>query len=233
MVSARALSWLSPTLPTEGSTPASAKRSVYLIETYWLPRSLCVEIAAGGYNAATDCPAENCVVAQVKKDVRTIADHQLAKPVRAEALRFLIHFVGDLHQPLHCADNRDRGGNEVAVVIGTDQPNLHAVWDTDVVAALGQDPGQTASALEAQMTPKDEASWGRGAPADWANESFGVAKRVIYAGLSGQGGTEVPIIFPRNCAARMRLVTATQLERAGVRHGRTLSRQPLCGRDLP
>ena len=118
-----------------------------------------IEIAAGGYNAATDCPAENCVVAQVEKDARIIADHQLAKPVRAEALRFLIHFVGDLHQPLHCADNRDRGGNEVGVLIGAEQTNLHAVWDTDVVAALGQDPSQTASALEAQMTPKDEAFW--------------------------------------------------------------------------
>ena len=176
-----------------------------------------IEIAASGYSAATDCPADNCVVAQVQKAARIVADHQLLQPVRAEALRFLIHFVGDLHQPLHCADNRDRGGNEVAVVIGAEQTNLHAVWDIDAVAALGQDPGQTASALEAQVTPDDEASWGRGAPADWANESFGVAKRVIYAGLSGQGGTEAPIILPRDYAARMRPVTATQLERAGVR----------------
>jgi hypothetical protein len=67
------------------------------------------------------------------------------------------------------------------------------------------------------VTPEDEASWSRGAPADWANESFGVAKRVIYAGLSDQGGTEAPIILPRDYAARMRSVTATQLERAGVR----------------
>ena len=176
-----------------------------------------IEIAASGYSAATDCPADNCVVAQVLKAARIVADHQLLQPVRAEALRFLIHFVGDLHQPLHCADNRDRGGNEVTVVIGAEQTNLHAVWDIDVVAALGQDPRETASALEAQMTPEDEASWGRGAPADWANESFGVAKRVIYAGLSGQGGTEAPIILPRDYAARMRPVTATQLERAGVR----------------
>jgi hypothetical protein len=71
-----------------------------------------IEIAASGYSAAIDCPADNCVVAQVLKAARIVADHQLLQPVRAEALRFLIHFVGDLHQPLHCADNRDRGGTK-------------------------------------------------------------------------------------------------------------------------
>ena len=112
-----------------------------------------IEVSASGYNAATDCPADNCVVAQVQKDARIVADRQLATPVRAEALRFLIHFVGDLHQPLHCADNHDRGGNEVAVLIGAEQTNLHAVWDTDVVAELGQDPEHVASALGAQIGP--------------------------------------------------------------------------------
>ena len=49
-----------------------------------------IEVSVSGYNAATDCPADNCVVAQVQKDAPIVADHQLAKPVRAEALRFLI-----------------------------------------------------------------------------------------------------------------------------------------------
>jgi hypothetical protein len=56
-----------------------------------------IEISTNGYDAARDCSGGNCVVAQVGKDQRILADQQLAKPVRAEALRFLIHFVGDLH----------------------------------------------------------------------------------------------------------------------------------------
>jgi len=155
-----------------------------------------IEITANGFNAATDCLADNCVVAQVQKDARIVADHQLAKPVRAEALRFLIHFVGDMHQPLHCADNHDRGGNEVRVMIGSEDTNLHAVWDTDVVAALGKDPEHVASALAAQITPANEASWGRGSPVDWVNECFDIAKRAIYSRLRGAGGTEAPIILP-------------------------------------
>ena len=111
----------------------------------------------------------------------------------------------------------------MAVLIGAEQTNLHAAWDTDVVAELGQDPEQVASALGAQIAPADEASWGRGSLVDWANESFGVAKRAIYSSLRGQGGTEAPIILPSDYAARMQPVTATQLERAGVRLARLLN----------
>jgi hypothetical protein len=176
-----------------------------------------IEINRRQYNPAVDCPSDNCVVAQVEKDARIVADHQLSTPVRTEALRFLIHFVGDLHQPLHCADNYDRGGNEVAVLIGAEQTNLHAVWDNDVVAALGQDPEQVAVGLAARITTDDEGAWRMGSPADWANETFGVARDAVYSSIRGQGGTQAPIILPSNYAALMRPVTAARLERAGVR----------------
>jgi hypothetical protein len=59
-----------------------------------------VEISTNGYDAAHDCLDGNCVVAQVEKDERIPANGRLAKAVRAEAWRFRVHFVGDLHQPL-------------------------------------------------------------------------------------------------------------------------------------
>ena len=99
-----------------------------------------IELSQGGYEAARNCPGGDCVVAQILKDERIVADRRLQQPVRAEALRFLIHFVGDLHQPLHCADHHDRGGNSVSVKLGAEEMNLHAVWDTAVVAGLGDDP---------------------------------------------------------------------------------------------
>src|SRR5580692_10642005 len=88
-----------------------------------------IEIDSTGYDPARDCPTGDCVVAQIERDERIVGDRSLAMPVRAEALKFLIHFVGDLHQPLHCADNHDRGGNEVKVILGRRSTNLHAVWD--------------------------------------------------------------------------------------------------------
>ncbi len=74
------------------------------------------------------------------------------------------------------------------MLVGADETNLHAVWDTNVVAALGQNPDQVASDLAAQIAPEEANSWSRGAPKDWANESFGNAKRTIYSALPGEGG---------------------------------------------
>ena len=50
---------------------------------------------------------------------------------------FLVHFVGDLHQPLHCADDNDRGGNDVPVQLYTRSTKLHAVWDNGLILNSG------------------------------------------------------------------------------------------------
>jgi hypothetical protein len=157
------------------------------------------------------------VVAQIEKDEAVLKDRRLTTPVRAEALRFLIHFVGDLHQPLHCADNHDRGGNEVRVLIGRRHENLHAVCDVNSVQALGRDPEVVAARLERQITPAETVSWRKGTVEDWANETFGAASQEIYARIPGKGGTEEPVILPEGYAWAESGVTEGQLERAGAR----------------
>ena len=176
-----------------------------------------IEITSDGYDAARDCPNDACVVAQVQKDAAIVGDKMLAEPVRAEALRFLIHFVGDLHQPLHASDNHDRGGNEVRVVVNGEKKNLHAVWDTDVVEALGDDPGTVAPALEGEITAAEKRQWSPGSVVDWANQSFQIARTKIYPTLPGTGGTDAPVILSPGYAQRKADITRTQLERAGVR----------------
>jgi beta-galactosidase beta subunit len=183
-----------------------------------------IEITSAGYDAARDCRNDACVVAQIKKDAAIVGDRALAQPVRAEALRFLIHFVGDVHQPLHASDNHDRGGNEVRVVLNGERKNLHAVWDTDVVEALGDDPGTVAPALESQITPEEKRQWSQGSVVDWANQSFQIAKTKIYPALPGTGGTDAPVILPPDYAQRQAGITRTQLERAGVRLATLLNR---------
>jgi len=62
---------------------------------------------------ARDCPKGDCVITKIA-DFRKVVVDPAATPVdRKEALMFLIHFVGDMHQPLHCSDNHDKGGNDV------------------------------------------------------------------------------------------------------------------------
>jgi beta-galactosidase beta subunit len=176
-----------------------------------------IPIGSSGYDAARDCPQEDCVVGQIERDIRIVGDRSLAKPVRVEALKFLIHFVGDVHQPLHAADNDDRGGNAVRVILNGERTNLHAVWDHDVVEALGSDPGAVARRLEQNNTPAERRRWSGSALADWANGSFKIASQEIYGRLHGRGGARRPLFLPANYATAESPIAARQLEKAGLR----------------
>ena len=87
-----------------------------------------------------DCPATekgDCVIAEIARARVDLVDARRTSALKAEALKFLIHFVGDLHQPLHAIDNHDRGGNDVSVnaLRGEEgrATNLHAAWDTGLI----------------------------------------------------------------------------------------------------
>ena len=176
-----------------------------------------VPVSAANYDPHRDCRRDDCVVGQIERDTLIVGDRQLAAPVRAEALRFLIHFVGDVHQPLHCSDNGDRGGNAVRVIIGRRQSNLHAVWDVDVVRALGRDPGDVAERLESEITPAEHRLWSFGTAANWCTEAHQAAQREIYERFAGAGGTDAPIVLSPLYTRQDSAIAAQQLERAGVR----------------
>jgi len=88
-----------------------------------------------------------------------------------------------VHQPLHAADDGDRGGNDVHVSMGHERASLHKVWDADVVQALGYDTDAIANGLERSVTPAQRKAWSAGTPAKWANESLGIARNEIYPRL--------------------------------------------------
>ena len=183
-----------------------------------------IPISAPGYDAGRDCPNGECVVAQIDRDLAVIADKRLAAPVRAEALRFLIHFVGDIHQPLHTSNNDDRGGNEIRVYFGRRRTNLHALWDTPLVEQLGRDPFVVATSIEAKITADQKSSWSKGRPVEWANETHSVARQFVYSDLSGRGETRAPIILLPDYGLQKAPVVRTQLARAGTRLAWVLNR---------
>lgn len=166
------------------------------------------------------CVADGCVVEAIPRFAAVVRDESLAKPVRAEALKFLIHFLGDVHQPLHCTDNRDRGGNEVKVSVGGRDTNLHAVWDSGVIrdvlrpaSGVGLGDGITASTPAASF-----AGWRNGDAVAWATESHQVGQKVAYGSLSGSGGTGVsPIVLPASYESDAAPVVTEQLAKAGAR----------------
>jgi hypothetical protein len=174
-----------------------------------------IPLTAPGYDARRDCRDDDCVVAQIERDLRILRDRRSGDGARAEALRFLIHFTADVHQPLHAEDNDDKGGNQVHVTIGRERSNLHHVWDVDVVEVLGFDANAVADGLEHNLSPAQRKAWQAGTPAAWANEVHAVARDQIYPPLAGRRSLHLP----RDYAWRQVPLTLRLLAKAGVRLG--------------
>ena len=178
--------------------------------------------------AASRGPADDCVVDKVDQfsaELRAAATPQSEKLL---ALKFLIHFVGDLHQPLHAADRHDSGGNAVPVLYGDlgAPDNLHAYWDQRLVRQLGTDPKQVAQVLNKAIGGAQSRTWGKGKPADWAAEAAAQAKAVAYD-FSGESTVPdehgIPAIrLDAVYDQRALPVVREQLSRAGVRLARLL-----------
>lgn len=84
----------------------------------------------GDTSAEKICPDGNCASAQLERHLKILADKTATTRSRNEALKWIVHLVGDIHQPLHASDNADRGGNSVLV---RGAANLHSIWDVAVV----------------------------------------------------------------------------------------------------
>jgi hypothetical protein len=143
-------------------------------------------------------PKESCVTRAITDQLAILRSTESDPRKRADALRFLIHFVGDLHQPLHATTNNDQGGNCVPVAFfdalpelrspqtESYAPNLHGVWDTNILAKAteGKTVEQVASDLD-ESFQKKIARWQTGA-ADvdaWAWESYQLAVNKAYGKL--------------------------------------------------
>jgi len=163
--------------------------------------------------AESFCGASGCVTRAIREQVAILQEEGANPAQRAQALRFVIHFVGDLHQPLHCATNSDRGGNCVPIDFfghksrqslrsshADYEPNLHALWDSYILRrSLGRRRVSSyANALE-QKFQAEIAIWLK---ADleldhWAWESFEVAEAEAYGKLP----TPIPIERPEPVAS--------------------------------
>ena len=138
-------------------------------------------------DVAERCPRGNCVTAKIDEYSKRLKQEHYDRWGAAGDLAFLIHFVGDIHQPLHAANDADRGGNCVAVDSHSREKDLHAVWDTTIVRRLERSidsgrPEATARKLEQTYAAERETvPW---IPADdIAWESKQVARADIYDAL--------------------------------------------------
>ena len=125
------------------------------------------------YAPARDCPDGDCVVAAIGRESARLADRALPDAERAEALKYLVHLVADVHQPLHASPMGDKGGLEFQVESPGKGKNLHLVWDVDLLeralASTGQDEAAYARALREHAPPPPPPS--PSTVDEWAQES--------------------------------------------------------------
>ena len=142
----------------------------------------------GAADKARYCPDGQCNTAQIERLSAVLADGAAPPRERNEALKWLVHLVGDIHQPLHAADNADAGGNRVEVVLEgvrtRGHENLHRAWDNDLVqlalhAHGRQRPPGDSAALAAEAA-RLEREVGSGDAEGWARESNNLARNVAY-----------------------------------------------------
>ncbi len=101
----------------------------------------------------------------------------LAGSLDATALAFLIHFIGDVHQPMHVGKNRDLGGNKITVLFFGDRKNLHSVWDSGIIEQEKLSYTEFA-AFAAIHTRARKAEWENDGLEDWINESMVLRERI-------------------------------------------------------
>jgi len=200
-----------------------------------------IPLRTPSYSEARDChydqndnmvPEQTCIVAKLPEYVATLADKTKSDDDRLVALKFVVHFAGDSHQPLHAENNSDRGGNNIHLTYFKHTTNLHAVWDGGVIEhhygwKLGPNysfdhtaVAGAAADLDSSISSADRLSWAptrllisiNDRAVDWANEAHTLAP-AAYDNLpdkrTGQWATAYQAYaWP---------VIENRLQRAGVR----------------
>jgi hypothetical protein len=170
--------------------------------SYW--HYLNIPPEASGYDRDRDCPRQpgvaagsrgdrwrDCVVDRIAYWEERLGNPKLDRTDRATALKFVVHFIGDLHQPFH-ALGVGRGGNDVKVRVfgqadcGNDPArpspcNLHSVWDSRLISRKNLDESTYLAALQKLIGEKKFGSQPPGTPAQWAEQSFRLAKEALVA----------------------------------------------------
>lgn len=164
------------------------------------------------YDRKRDCPHRQCVTEKIRDFANILRRANHSKKQRKEALAYLVHFVADIHQPLHLGNQADRGGNNIIVHHKGKQTNLHALWDNGLIIRKGKSLLQYAHQLKCAIVAADRLS-PAGLPVEaWSNESRQLALQHAYA-VTFSKGRELTAEYIRSS----RLIVERQLCRAGMR----------------
>jgi hypothetical protein len=175
------------------------------------------------FDLTVACKDGNCVSAQITRNAKLLGDKELSPRERLMALAFLVHFVGDLHMPLHAGDRSDRGGNDQKAAYGAfagSRLNIHSVWDGYLAERAISTPPVGVRGLMRDAT----LGMATGTVTDWSRESWAVAHDATYGVALGDpcGPASTRAMLDNEKIERLIPVVRQQILRGGVRLARLL-----------
>lgn len=172
-----------------------------------------IPLADSKIDMAKECPNGDCVIAKTEQFLAVLKNPKASRAKKAQALKFVIHFIGDLHQPLHDENDDDAGGNRRHVIFDGRPDNLHWIWDTGLLEDIDRNPESFAAKLEIRITDEDRKEWDKGSIEDWTLQAHRLAQNVAYGDL----GKANPALINQTYEKAADSVIELQLEKAGVR----------------
>lgn len=166
-----------------------------------------VTVPKGKTYPEVGAPPQGDAVTALKRFSATVRDPKASLAEKQLALRFIIHIVGDLQQPLHAGNGLDRGGNDVHVRFEGRDSNLHALWDSGLIDGEQLSFTEWARWLRGRITPERQREWGSADPLVWIAEDAALRDQIYF------DGPEVP----RNYVFQFKAVVEERLAKGGVR----------------
>jgi hypothetical protein len=204
-----------------------------------------IPLTADSYDPARDCPKGDCVIDAINRYRAILADKAKPAADRREALKFLVHFIGDIQMPLHGTENAgDHGGNKVLVRYfeqtqgwGKNPLNLHTVWDATIIERhlgvkegnLGE-PNEELHKAELKLAGQLNEGLADGKqeldPVVWAMESHDLAAKYVYPGVVEPGAQPPaqPVQLGEDYDRRAWPVIEKRIQQGGLRLAAILNR---------
>ena len=137
-----------------------------------------------------------CIIEAMEMYTAVLSDKEAGIQEKAEALKFIIHFTGDIHQPLHCGDNHDRGGNDYKVTFLGDTLankekgwtyNLHNIWDTHILTSRNWEENEYLNYFTKKTNSKQLKKYNHFDYSEWAEESAVYSRDYAYTLFEKEG----------------------------------------------
>lgn len=177
-----------------------------------------VPIDAAKYDAKYCGGSKGCVVAKIHDFRRVLADKKTPIVERRRALLFLVHFIEDIHQPLHVGDNRDRGGNDTQVQWFGQGDNMHRIWDSGIIEHEKTTDRAWVDRAGKHITPANLAAWSKDStPESWANESLTASKSAYFFPKGSKKPIQTGALLGKDYIQVAEPIVEERLAQAGVR----------------